>query len=83
MAMSKLTSIDTASVGDNAEDDQGDEQGDLQAGEPELDLAIVLDSEEVCCDTQNQEYGNVSSELGRSSQQRSSDHVQAGVLQHT
>lgn len=61
--MRKLTSIDTASVGDNAKDDQGDKQGDLQAGEPELDLAVVLDSEEVCCDTQDQEYRNVDSKL--------------------
>lgn len=63
---SELTSIDTASVCDNAKDDEADEQGDLQAGEPEFDLAVVLDSEEVGCDAQNQEYRNVNSKLAKS-----------------
>lgn len=83
IGMTELTSINTTSIGDNAENNQGNEQSDLQAGKPELDLAIVLHSEEVCCDTQNQEYRNVSSELGISSQQEFSDHMQVGVTQHT
>lgn len=61
--ISILTSIDATSVCHNTKDDETDKQSDLQAGKPKLDLSIVFDSEEVCCDAQNQEYCNVNSKL--------------------
>lgn len=59
-----LTSVDATGVGNNAEDDESDQEGDLEAGKEELDLSVVLDTEEVCGNTDEEEYGDVRRKLG-------------------
>lgn len=59
----RLTSVDTTSVRHDTEDNEANKKGNLQTGKPELDLAIIFYSEEVCCYAQNQKHGDVSRKL--------------------
>lgn len=76
----KLTSIDTTDVGDDAEDNETDEQSHLETGEPELNLAIVLDAEKVCRDADNEEDGNVCSKLDNKVSNRSHSKILCGSV---